>query len=103
MIVTLTKDNFQEEVMNSDIPVVVDFWASWCGPCKMLGPVIGEVAAEYDGKVKFGKVNIDEQIELAGQYGVMTIPTCIKFISGDIAKKTVGVFPKAQLIAQLGL
>ncbi|MEF9921568.1 MAG: thioredoxin [Anaerovoracaceae bacterium] len=103
MVITLTKDMFQKEVVESELPVLVDFWASWCGPCRMLGPVVEEVSGEYEGKVKVCKVNVDEEVELASQFGVMTIPTCILFKKGEATAKTVGALPKAQLVSQLGL
>ncbi|MDD4376783.1 MAG: thioredoxin [Eubacteriales bacterium] len=103
MVINLTKDMFEKEVVKSEIPVLVDFWASWCGPCRMLGPVVEEVATEYDGKVKVCKVNVDEEVELATRFGVMTIPTCILFKHGEISAKTVGALSKPQLISQLGL
>ena len=101
--VILTKQNFESEVLNSDIPVLVDFWASWCGPCMMLSPVIGEIAEEFDGKIKVGKVNVDEQGELAMQYRVASIPTLLLFKGGQIVKTSVGFMPKDALIAELGL
>ena len=101
--VILTKANFQEEVLNSDIPVLVDFWASWCGPCMMLSPIIAELAEELKGKVKVGKVNVDEQNELAMQYRVASIPTLLLFKNGEIVKTSVGFMPKNDLIDTLGL
>ena len=101
--VILTKENFEAEVLNSDIPVLVDFWATWCGPCMMLSPVIAELAEELEGKVKVGKVNVDEQNELAMQYRVASIPTLLLFKNGELAKSSVGFMPKADIIATLGL
>lgn len=101
--VILTKENFEAEVLNSDIPVLVDFWASWCGPCMMLSPIISELADEFEGKIKVGKVNVDEQNELAMQYRVASIPTLLLFKDGQLAKTSVGFMPKADLISSLGL
>ena len=101
--VILTKQNFEAEVLNSDIPILVDFWASWCGPCMMLSPVIAELAEEYEGKVKVGKVNVDEQNELAMEYHVTNIPTLLLFKNGKLEKTSVGFMPKAAIIQELGL
>lgn len=101
--VILTKQNFEAEVLKSDIPVLVDFWASWCGPCMMLSPVIAELAEELEGKVKVGKVNVDEQNELAMQYRVASIPTLLLFKNGELANTSVGFMPKNDLIESLGL
>ena len=101
--VILTKENFEAEVLNSEIPVLVDFWASWCGPCMMLSPVIAELAEELEGKVKVGKVNVDEQSELAVQYQVASIPTLLLFKNGNLEKTSVGFMPKNAIIATLGL
>ena len=101
--VILTKNNFETEVLNSDIPVLVDFWASWCGPCMMLSPVIAELAEELEGKVKVGKVNVDEQNELAMKYRVASIPTLLLFKNGELVKTSVGFMPKSEIIATLGL
>ncbi len=95
--VILTKDNFNKEVLESDIPVLVDFWASWCGPCKMISPVISEIAEEYEGKVKVGKVNVDEQPDLSAQFNIVSIPTLLVFKNGRIANSSVGVIPKAAI------
>lgn len=100
MAATFTTGNFEQEVLLSDIPVMVDFWASWCGPCRMLGPVIDELAAEADG-YKVGKINVDEEPELAERYGVMTIPTVMVFRNGQPVKKSIGVQPKAALLQLL--
>lgn len=95
--ITITKDNFEQEVVNSAQPVLVDFWAAWCGPCKMLSPVISELAEEYDGKVKVGKINVDEQPELAAAFNVASIPMVVLFKDGKIADTSVGYRPKQQL------
>lgn len=101
--VILTKENFETEVLNSDIPVLVDFWATWCGPCMMLSPVIEEIAEEFDGKIKVGKVNVDEQNALAMQYQVASIPTLMLFKDGQLVKTSVGFVPKASIIETFGL
>lgn len=103
MIINLTKDTFQKEVLESDVPVLVDFWAPWCGHCINLAPTMDQIADEYDGKVKVCKLNTDDEQEIALQYGVMSLPTVIKFEGGEIKAKTMGALPKAALIAQLGL
>ena len=100
---TLTSENFQSEVLNSDIPVIVDFWAVWCGPCKMIAPVIEELANELDGKVKVGKVNVDNDSALAINYGVVSIPTIILFKNGEVVKTVVGYMTKEQLKKELGI
>ncbi|MDY3938909.1 MAG: thioredoxin [Spirochaetia bacterium] len=90
MAIEFTSENFDAEVLKSDIPVLVDFWAPWCGPCKMLGPVIEDLAAEYNGKVKIGKVNVDNERELAISYGVSSIPSLKFFKNGSVVKESVG-------------
>ena len=101
MEVTITKNNFEAEVLCSEIPVLVDFWATWCGPCRMLAPVIGEIAEEYAGTVKVGKVNVDEEPELAMQFRVDSIPTVMLFKEGRLVNTTVGFRPKEQITAML--
>lgn len=103
MIINLSKDTFQKEVLESDVPVLVDFWAPWCGHCVNLAPTIDELAEEYAGKVKVCKLNTDDEQEIALQYGIMSLPTVAKFEGGEIKAKTMGALPKAALIAQLGL
>jgi len=100
-IITITTDNFEAEVLQSDMPVLVDFWAAWCGPCKMISPIIDELADDFAGKAKVGKINIDEQMPLAEKYQVMTIPTIIIFKNGEIAEKSVGAKAKADFAAML--
>ncbi len=97
--ITLTSQNFDSEVLNSDIPVLVDFWASWCGPCRMIAPAVAEIAQENEGKIKVGKVNVDEEPELADRFSVNSIPTLISFKNGELYKTTVGVQSKNSLLA----
>lgn len=100
-VITITKENFAQEVLQSEKPVLLDFWASWCGPCRMLSPIVDEVAEER-GDVKVGKVNVDEQPELAGQFGVMSIPTLLVFEQGKLVRQAVGARPKAGVLDLLG-
>ena len=100
-IVALTQENFAAEVLKASTPVLVDFWAEWCGPCKMIGTVLDELAAEYAGQVKIGKVNIDEQQMLAAEYGVRAIPTLLLFHKGEVADQMVGLRSKKDLKASI--
>lgn len=95
--VEITNQNFEEEVLKSEIPVLVDFFATWCGPCKMLSPIISEIAEEYQGKIKVGKVNVDEQTQLAIKFQVASIPTLILFKNGNPVKSSVGFHSKSEL------
>ena len=95
--ITITNENFESEVMQSQIPVLVDFWASWCGPCKMLAPVVAQIADEYEGRVKVGKVNVDEQPDLSRKYGIASIPTLMLFENGQVKNTSVGFMPKEQI------
>ena len=97
MVHVFTTENFDSEVLKSDTPVLVDFYADWCGPCKMMAPVVEKVSEEYEGKIKAGKINVDENPEIAGKYGVMTIPTIMVIKNGEVVDKTIGVQPKKAL------
>ena len=98
--VNINKTNFQSEVIHSEKPVLLDFWATWCGPCRMVGPIVDEIAAER-GDLKVGKVNVDEQPELAGQFGIMSIPTLVVLKNGKVTNQAAGVRHKAQILAML--
>jgi len=99
----ITKENFENEVMKSDKPVLLDFWASWCGPCQMLSPIVEEIAKEYSGKLKVGKVNVDDEPELAGRFRVASIPTVVIMKNGKIVNQSIGYRPKEELLKMLGL
>lgn len=99
-VLHITKENFQSEVVNSEKPVLLDFWASWCGPCKMIAPAIEEVAAERPD-VKVGKINIDEEPQLANEFGIMSIPTLVVIKNGEVVSQSVGARPKNQILALL--
>ena len=99
-LMNISKSNFQEEVMNSSVPVLVDFWAPWCGPCRMVGPILEEIAAERED-IKVCKINVDEEMELAGQYGVVSIPTLLVMKDGVVLNKAVGARPKDGILALL--
>ena len=99
-VININKNNFQDEVMHSDKPVLLDFWASWCGPCRMVSPIVDEIAAERSD-IKVCKINVDEQPELAARFGVMSIPTLVVMKEGKIVNQAVGARPKAQILAML--
>ncbi|HIV61558.1 MAG TPA: thioredoxin [Candidatus Butyricicoccus avistercoris] len=99
-VINITKNNFAEEVLNSDKPVLLDFWASWCGPCRMVSPIIDEIAGER-ADIKVGKINVDEQPELAAEFKVMSIPTLVVMKDGKIVNQSMGARPKAQILEML--
>lgn len=100
-VVHVTDDNFEEQVLRSEKPVLVDFWAAWCGPCRMIAPVIEEIANDNWDKMKFVKLNVDENQKMPANYGVMSIPTLIVFEKGEVKKKLIGAMPKKKLEAEL--
>ena len=102
MIVNITKENFEKEIINSEIPVLADFWAPWCSHCVNLTPTIEEISQEREGEIKVCKINIDETPEIASMFGVMSIPTCIRFDGGKAVKQTLGAMPKDALLMRLG-
>ena len=97
-VLTITSKNFEQEVSKSEIPVLLDFWASWCGPCKMLSPIVDEVAEEINGKVKVGKVNVDDEQELARAFNLMIIPTLLVINNGKLVNQSVGVISKQEIL-----
>ena len=101
MEIELYKETFEQEVLQSDIPVLVDFWATWCGPCKMIAPIVKEIADEYNGKILVGKVNVDEEPDLTMQYNVSSIPTLMVFKNGQLVNKAVGYREKDEILKML--
>lgn len=101
MEIELYKETFEQEVLQSDIPVLVDFWATWCGPCKMIAPIVKEIADQYDGKILVGKVNVDEEPDLTMQYNVSSIPTLMVFKNGQLVNKAVGYREKDEILKML--
>ena len=97
-VITITKENFETEVLKSEVPVLLDFWATWCGPCRMVSPIVDEIAEESNGSYKVGKINVDEQPELASQFRVMYIPTLVVMKNGQLHKSTVGMQPKEAIL-----
>src|SRR5574340_279399 len=95
--ITINESNFDQEILKSDVPTMVDFWAVWCGPCKILGPIVAEIAKEYEGKLKVGKVNVDENNSLASRYNIMSIPTLKFFKGGKLVGEIVGAAPKSAI------
>jgi len=101
-VVTLTPDNFEAEVGGSEIPVMVDFWAAWCGPCRMIAPAVEELAGEFQGRAKVAKLDVDAHPEMAGRFGVQGIPALLFFKNGEVVDQVVGAVPKSMLAAKLG-
>ncbi|MDB4161500.1 thioredoxin [Bacteroidia bacterium] len=101
MALEFSDSNFEQEVLNSDTPVLVDFWAEWCGPCRMIGPLVEELATEYEGKAKIGKMNIDNNPGTPMKYGVRSIPTLLVFKNGEVVDKIVGAVPKVTIAGKI--
>jgi thioredoxin len=101
--IDVTKSNFRSEVLESDVPVLLDLWAAWCGPCRVVGPIVDELASDYAGRLKVGKVDVDAEPELAQAFGVASIPTILLMKGGEVVASAIGARPKAQLAAALGL
>ena len=99
--IEFTDANFEDQVIKSDVPVLVDFWAPWCGPCKAIAPIVEEIADKYDGKVKVGKLNTDDNQEVASRYGIMSIPTLLIFDNGEVTEKIVGAQSKQAIAAKI--
>lgn len=100
-VIKITKENYDAEVVNSPVPVLLDFWAEWCGPCRMISPIVEEIANEVEGKAKVGKINVDEEEELAKQFGIMSIPTLVVMKNGEMTARETGVRPKQFLLDKL--
>jgi thioredoxin 1 len=98
---TFTDDNFEQEVIKSDKPVLIDFWAVWCGPCKIIAPIVEELAKEYEGKAKIGKLDVDENQQTSIKYGVRSIPTLLIFKDGKVKDTIIGAVPKVQIVQKL--
>ena len=99
--IEFTDSNFEDEVIKAEVPVLVDFWAPWCGPCKMVAPIVEEIAGEYDGKIKVGKMNTDDNQQVPAKYGIMSIPTLMVFKNGEVAERIVGAQPKQAITEKL--
>jgi thioredoxin 1 len=100
--ITFTDDNFETEVINSEIPVLIDFWAAWCGPCRMIAPIVEELAEEYDGKFKIGKLDVDDNQQTAIKYGVRSIPTVLLLKGGEVKETIIGAVPKNVFVEKMG-
>lgn len=99
--IELNDENFKSEVLKSDLPVLIDFWAPWCGPCRMVGPIVEEIAKDYEGKLKVGKLNVDENSQTASHYGIMSIPSLLFFKGGKVVDQIVGAVPKQHFIEKV--